>query len=57
MIERVFVRGAVSTKILKLQTAETLHKEGFDIEVNDGIIACVIKRAALQSDSKVKKLT
>jgi len=52
MIERVFVRGVVSTKILKLQTAETLHKEGFDIEVNDGIVACVIKRAALQSDLK-----
>ena len=52
MIERVFIRGAVSTKILKLQTAETLHKDGFDIEVNDGVIACVIKRAALQSDPR-----
>ena len=52
MIERVFVRGVVSTKVLTLQNAETLHKDGFDIEVNDGIIACVIKIAALQSDLK-----
>ena len=52
MIERTFVRGVVSTKVLTLQTVETLYKDGFDIEVNDGIIACVIKRAALQSDPR-----
>ena len=45
MIERVFVRGVVSAKMLTLQTAETLYRDGFDIEVNDGVIACVIKRA------------
>ena len=52
MINRVLVSGVVSTKLITLQGAETLHKDGFDIEVNDGIIACVTKRAALQSDSK-----
>jgi len=52
MIENIFIRGTVSTKILKLQTAETLYNDGFDIEVNDGVIACVIKRAALQSDPR-----
>lgn len=41
----IFTRGIVSTRLMKLTVVMMLHSEGFDIEVNDGVLAQVIKRA------------